>query len=223
MSEGLSRPGKVSAVSTTDAGRTQQPEQGAPREVVTPTTPPPDALPPQRHAEAPAPGTQLGQHYPMCFACGDQQPNGLHLKVFADEGVAVTAKFEVGPAHQGAPGLIHGGLLGLAFDEVMGSLHWMLRVPAVTGRLETDFLRPVPLGRTVYLSARCVGVHGRKLYHRAEGRLDGPDGEPVARAAALFVEVRLGHFAEHGRAEEVRAVLDRPEEHRMLHAFEVNP
>ncbi|MGH3415267.1 MAG: PaaI family thioesterase [Actinocrinis sp.] len=210
-------------MTTTDADQTQQPAPGAATAAATPTTPPADALPPQRHPEAPSPGTELGQHYPMCFACGEQQANGLHLKVFADEGVAVTAKFEVGPPHQGAPGLIHGGLLTLAFDEVMGAVHWMLRTPAVTGRLETDFLKPVPLGRTVYLSARCVGVHGRKLYHRAEGRLDGPDGQLVARAAALFVEVRLGHFAEHGRAEEVQAVLDRPDDHQMLRAFEVNP
>jgi len=192
--------------------------------VVTPTTPPPRAQLPQRHPEAPSPGTELGQHYPMCFACGDQQENGLHLKVVAAEGVAVTARFEVGPGHQGAPGLIHGGLLTLAFDEVMGAVHWMLRIPAVTGRLETDFLRPIPLGRAVYLSARCVGVDGRKIYHRAEGRLDGPDGELVARASALFVKVELGHFTKHGRTEEVQAVVDHPEEHRMLRAaFEVNP
>jgi acyl-coenzyme A thioesterase PaaI-like protein len=208
-------------VSRPDAS--QAAEQGAAPPAATPTTPPDDALPPRRHPEAPLPGAALGEHYPMCFACGQQQPNGLHLRVFAAQGVGVTADFEVGPAHQGAPGLIHGGLLSLAFDEVMGALHWMLRVPAVTGRLETDFLRPVPVGRTVHLSARCVGVHGRKLYHRAEGRLDGPGGELVARAAALFVEVRLGHFAEHGRAEEVQAVLDHPEEHQMLRAFEVNP
>lgn len=191
--------------------------------MVTPTTPPADARPPQRHPEAPPSGAELGQHYPLCFACGDQQPNGLHLRVFAAEGAAVTAEFEVGEAHQGAPGLIHGGLLTLAFDEVMGSLQWLLRIPAVTGRLETDFLKPVPVGRTVHFSASCVGVHGRKLFHRAEGRLDGPEGTLVAQAAALFVEVRLQHFTEHGRAEEVQAVLDNPDEHRMLRAFEVNP
>jgi len=190
---------------------------------VTPTTPPPDARPPQRHPEAPPPGTELGQHYPMCFACGDQQPYGLHLKVSAAEGVAVTAEFEVGPGHQGAPGLIHGGLLTLAFDEVIGALHWLMQIPAVTGRLETDFLKPVPLGRTVHISARCIGVHRRKLYHRAEGRLDGPDGELVARSAALFVQVELEHFTKHGRAQEVREVLDHPESYEALRAFEVNP
>ena len=209
-------------MSRPDARQSSGPD-AAPPVPVTPTTPPPDAQPAERHPEAPAPGVQLGQHYPLCYACGDQQPNGLHLKVSAAEGVAVTAQFEVGPLHQGAPGLIHGGLLTLAFDEVIGALHVLTLTPAVTGRLETDFLRPVPVGRTVHIAARCVGVQGRKFYHRAEGRLDGPDGELVARAAALFVKVELSHFTKHGRAEEVRQVLDHPEDHRLLHAFEVNP
>ena len=209
-------------MSRPDASQSAAPDVVPPLPV-TPTTPPADARTPQRHPEAPPPGTELGQHYPMCYACGDQQPTGLHLKVFAAEGVAVTAEFEVGTGHQGAPGLIHGGLLSLAFDEVMGAVHWMLRHPAVTGRLETDFLKPVPVGRTVHISARCVGVHGRKLYHRAEGRLDGPDGELVARAAALFVGVELEHFTKHGRAEEVQLVLDHPEDYTLLRAFEVNP
>jgi acyl-coenzyme A thioesterase PaaI-like protein len=208
-------------VSTPDASR-QGPAAPA-AAPVTPTTPPPDADEPRRHAEAPPPGTLLGQHYPMCFACGDQQPDGLHLKVTAGEGVSVSAEFEVGTGHQGAPGLIHGGMLTLAFDEVIGSVQQLLRTPAVTGRLETDFLRPIPVGRTVHISARCVGVRGRKLYHVAEGRLDAPDGELVARAAALFVQVGLEHFTKHGRAEEVRQVIDDPETFRTLHAFEVNP
>jgi len=135
----------------------------------------------------------------------------------------VTAEFEVAPAHQGAPGLIHGGLLATAFDEVMGAVSWMLHVPAVTGRLETDFVKPVPVGRTVHFSAWCVGRAGRKLYHRAEARLDGPGGLLVAKAAALFVTVKLEHFTSNGRAEEVQAVLEDPQTYRSLKAFELNP
>jgi acyl-coenzyme A thioesterase PaaI-like protein len=194
-----------------------------PPQAAGPTVPPPDARAPLRHPEAPAPGTDLGPHYPQCFACGDEQPNGLHLRVIAADGVAVTAEFEVGAEHQGAPGLIHGGLLALAFDEALGSVNWMLRVPAVTGRLETDYLQPVPVGRTVYIRAWCEAVHGRKLYHRAEGRLDGPEGELVARSGALFVQVGIEHFTKHGREDEVRAVLERPEQFRTRRAFEVNP
>ena len=189
-----------------------------------PTDPPADAvLLPERHPEAPQPGEGLGTHYPQCFGCGEERPEGLHLRIEAGEGVSVTAKFAVAAAHQGAPGLIHGGLLATAFDEVMGSVSWLLRVPAVTGRLETDFLKPVPVGRVVHFRAWCAGRAGRKLYHRAEARLDGPEGQLVAKAAALFVAVGLEHFVSNGRAEDVQAVLEDPGGPRSLKAFELNP
>lgn len=188
-----------------------------------PTDPPAEAVLPPRHPDAPEPGAGLGTHYAQCFGCGEDRPEGLHLRIEAGEGVSVAAKFEVAPAHQGAPGLIHGGLLATAFDEVMGSVSWMLRIPAVTGRLETDFVKPVPVGRVVHFKAWCVGQAGRKLYHRAEARLDRPDGLLVAKAAALFVSVGLEHFVTNGRTEEVRAVLDDPQRYRSLKAFELNP
>ena len=188
-----------------------------------PTTPPPGAAEPVRHADAPEPGADLGPHYSHCFGCGDHLTNGLHLQVFAAEGVAVSAQFEVTEAHQGAPGLAHGGLLACAFDEALGSVNWLLRSPAVTARLETDYLRPVPVGSVVHITARCVAVAGRKVYLRAEGRIDGPDGELVARAAALFIQVKLTHFTTHGRAEEVETVLSDPNQYRSLRAFEINP
>jgi acyl-coenzyme A thioesterase PaaI-like protein len=190
---------------------------------ISPAAPPADVLAPHRHPDAPAPGTELGPHYPQCFGCGDEQPKGLHLRVFAGEEVSVCAEFEVTAAHQGAPGLAHGGLLACAFDEALGSLNWMLRTPAVTGRLETDYLKPVPVGSVVHIIAWCVGTKGRKLYHRAEGRLGGPEGELVARANALFIDVGVEHFTKHGRAEEVEAVLADLDQHRTLRAFEVNP
>jgi hypothetical protein len=81
----------------------------------------------------------------------------------------------------------------------------------------------VPVGRVVHFRAWCVGRAGRKLYHRAEARLDGPEGLLVAKAAALFVSVQLEHFTSNGRPEEVQAVLDDPETYRSLKAFELNP
>ena len=189
-----------------------------------PTDPPVDAAVPPRHPESPQPGQALGSHYAQCFGCGEDRTDGLNLRVEAGEGVSVTAAFEVTAAHQGAPGLIHGGLLAAAFDEVMGSVNWLVRIPAVTGRLETDYLRPVPVGRVVHLRAWCVGMAGRKLYYRAEARLDDPaDGQLVAKAAALFVAVKLEHFVNNGRSEEVQAVLDDPQGFRSLTAFEINP
>lgn len=186
-------------------------------------TPPPDAAAPRRHPDAPAPGEVLGAHYDQCFGCGEAQPHGLHVQARAGDGVSVTAEFTVQPAHQGAPGLAHGGVLATALDETLGSLAWLLQTIAVTGRLETDFVRPVPVGSTLFLDARVTAVAGRKIYATATGRIGAPDGPVAVRADALFVEVKLEHFTNNGRPEEVNAAMADPDQVRVARAFEVNP
>lgn len=190
---------------------------------ISPLTPPADAVPPVRHPEAPAPGEPLGTHYEQCFGCGGDQPHGLRLAARAGEGVSITAEFTVRPAHQGAPGLAHGGVLTTALDESLGSLTWLLRTIAVTGRLETDFVAPVPVGTALFLRAEVTAVAGRKIYARAEGRIGGPDGPLAVRAKALFIEVKVDHFIDHGRSEEIEAAMADPDQIRRARAFEVNP
>jgi acyl-coenzyme A thioesterase PaaI-like protein len=188
-----------------------------------PTMPPDDAVLPPRHPDAPAPGQPIAAHYRWCVGCGDDHPSGLHMQVIAGEGLSLTATFEVTDHHQGAPGLAHGGMLALAFDEALGALNWLLRRPAVTGRLETDFRRPVPVGETLHIRAEITGVSGRKVFTRAEGRLGSTDGPLAVTAAALFVIVGLEHFVDHGRPADVaaaqrdRGILD------LGDRFEVNP
>lgn len=106
----------------------------------------------------------------------------------------LTGQFTVTDQHQGAPGLAHGGILALAFDEALGKLMWLLRAPAVTARLETDFMRPVPMGSTLFIKAQILGQDGRKVYSWAEGRLDSLDGPVALQATALYVIVTMEHF-----------------------------
>lgn len=185
--------------------------------------PPADAVAPERHPDAPAPGEPVGSHYEHCFGCGAGQSHGLHLQARAGDGVSITAEFTVRPEHQGAPGLAHGGILATALDETFGALNWMLRTMSVTGRLETDFLRPVPVGTTLHLRSEVTAVAGRKIYATATGRIGGPDGPVAVRGDALFIEVKVDHFTGHGRAQEVRAAMADPDQVRRARAFEVNP
>ncbi|AUG80012.1 Thioesterase [Kitasatospora sp. MMS16-BH015] len=190
---------------------------------VTPTTPPAEAVLPPRAPEAPAPGSPLGSHYDHCFGCGPQHPQGLQLRVTAGEGLDLTAEFTVRPAHQGGPGLAHGGLLVTALDETLGSLNWLLNAPAVTGRIETDFLAPVPVDTLLHLTARITGVHGRKVYSAAEGRLGGPDGPLAVRAQGLFIQVKLEHFTTHGRPEDIKRATDDRDLFERARAFDPSP
>ncbi len=130
--------------------------------------------------------------------------------------------------HQGAPGLAHGGLLAAAFDEALGAVTWLLRVPVVTVHLETDYRTPVPVGSVVEIEAECFAVAGRKVYSRAVGRiLSSKDpsavGTVAVEARAVFVSVPLEHFRTHGRASDIDAFVASSDREDVLHAFEVNP
>ena len=121
------------------------------------------------------------------------------MRVTAGVEVRVSAEFQVGELHQGAPGLAHGGVLAAVFDEVLNYLVWMGREPAVTAGLATQFRRPVPVGSRIHIVADCLGVSGRKVFGRATGRLGSLDGDLAVQAAALFLTVPLSHFAtRHG-------------------------
>ena len=188
-----------------------------------PTTPPPDAVLPERNPNAPAPGQPIPSHYTRCFVCGDDHDAGLRLDVVAGEGLSLTGTFTVSEHHQGAPGLAHGGLLTAAFDDALGSLNWLLSAPAVTGRLETDFRRPVPVGSTLHIEARVVGVKGRKVFTKAVGRLGAPDGPVALTAAALFIQVPIEHFTSNGRPEDVEKAREDRAVRRSVENLEVNP
>ena len=188
------------------------------------TTPPSGATIPERHPLSPKTGTQIPSHFKHCFGCGELHPTGLHLVAHVGEGADITAEFKVSENHQGAPGLAHGGLLSLAFDEALGKLMWLLRAPAVTARLETDFLKPVPMGSTLYITAEIAGQVNRKVYTRAEGHLESFDGPVAVRAAALFVIVPMKHFLENAPEHYIKHLREHPELLAFVDPdFEINP
>lgn len=137
----------------------------------------------------------LPSHYEHCFGCGGEHPTGLHLRMEgADRRVRGT--FEVKDDHQGAPGLAHGGIVAAALDEGMGYLLWLVESPAVTARLEVDFLRPVPVGAHLELEAWVDREQGRRIHTSIVGRIDG---KPAVRGKALYIKVGIEHFVPHAR------------------------
>jgi acyl-CoA hydrolase len=145
------------------------------------------------------------------------------MRVEAGEGLSVLGRFAITEDHQGAPGLAHGGVLSLAFDEVLGYLTFLIGRPAVTARLQTSFTRPVPVGSTLFINAQVTGMSNRKLYTEASGCLDAADGPLAASASALFVTVPLEHFVRHGRREDIDRVVADPDRVSISSTFEVNP
>lgn len=170
-----------------------------------PIAPPVDAPVPVPPPGAPGPGDPTREHYPHCRGCSDVV-GGLRIRSWVeDDGHVVRSRFAVGPEHQGAPGILHGGLLTAAFDEAMGSAYTLHVEAAVTARLETDFRAPVPVGTTLWLRSRVDAHVGRKVYVGSTAHLDDPDGPVAGTARALFLAVDETHFFRHGREEDLAA------------------
>jgi acyl-coenzyme A thioesterase PaaI-like protein len=137
-------------------------------------------------------GDALPVHNDSCMLCGPSSPSSPLLEPFR-----VVAPGEVGTSvrfddrHQGAPRYAHGGMVAALLDDACGYVSFLVVRMFVTAHLEVDYRRPVILGETYDVRARCVGIDGRKVDLRAE-LLEGD--EVVAEASGLFVTVELEHF-----------------------------
>lgn len=127
--------------------------------------------------------------YPMCFACGKENPIGLKMD-FACEGGLTICDFWPRPEHQGYPDRLHGGIVAALLDEVLFYATIGSGTMATTAKLEIRYRRPVPLGQQVRLVGQIVRDRGRSLQARAELRL--ADGALAAEASGLFMKLPRG-------------------------------
>ena len=122
-----------------------------------------------------------------CFACDPGNPVGLRLAfVHDDEADLVTADFTLGPAYQGAPRFVHGGLLLAILDEAMA---WaaiaVARRFAVSRTSKASFRRPVMIDVSHRVEALVEERDESSVSARA--RILDPDGKRCAQASARLV------------------------------------
>ena len=128
---------------------------------------------------------RLYEHY--CFACGRQNPLGLHMR-FERDGDGVLARYTPRPEDCGFPGVFHGGVLVTLLDEAMAwAMYAGARTLGVTATMETRYRRAARLDEQLTVRARVVRARGRRIF--VEATLDAPGGERVAEATALFLRL----------------------------------
>jgi uncharacterized protein (TIGR00369 family) len=127
----------------------------------------------------------------LCFGCGADNPQGLHLHFDIDSAdpanITAAATVNLSSLHQGPPGYIHGGIIATLMDEVMSKLNRPLNLIAMTRHLAVDYLRPAPLGIPLALVGHHISRQGRKIHHAAE--LRHPDGTILAQAKGFFLAI----------------------------------
>jgi acyl-coenzyme A thioesterase PaaI-like protein len=122
----------------------------------------------------------------QCFACGDDNPIGMHLEGIRREGDEVRATLRPRPEFQSYPGMLHGGLLATALDEMMGYAAILLAGAwNATARMEVRFRSPVPYDAAVELVGGVAQARSGRV--RAWARLHLPDGRVGAESTGLLV------------------------------------
>jgi uncharacterized protein (TIGR00369 family) len=126
----------------------------------------------------------------FCFACGQDNPGGMHLKFAADQtGKQFVCRFRLSKRYTGPPGHCHGGIIATILDDAMSKLNRLFEAPAATSKMTVEYLRPVPLNRPLEVRSRSMGRRGRRLTHLAEIRDE--KGTVLARSRGVFII--LGH------------------------------
>ena len=89
-----------------------------------------------------------------------------------------------GPAYEGPPGHVHGGLIAAMFDELLGFAQLS---PGFTAYLHVNYRRPTPLETPLTLVAWVDSIDGRKRIVRGECR---SGDELLTDAEGLFIAPR---------------------------------
>jgi uncharacterized protein (TIGR00369 family) len=83
---------------------------------------------------------------------------------------------------------LHGGIIATLLEEAMSKAVRARGLTAMTGRMEIDYVRPVPSGAPLRMEGRIVRSEGRK--HWTEARILNARGTALAEGKGLFIEVR---------------------------------
>jgi uncharacterized protein (TIGR00369 family) len=123
-----------------------------------------------------------------CFGCGGGNDFGMKLtfEVNRETGRA-SGRFLLGPRYGGGAGFVHGGVIAVLLDEVMGKISKLSEERAVTAELNIEYRKPVPTDREIVVSGWQEGEKGRNRFRI--GEIHDVQGNLLARGRGRFVVV----------------------------------
>jgi uncharacterized protein (TIGR00369 family) len=102
------------------------------------------------------------RHTPGCFGCSHDNAQSLGIvNTTIDDGVESRVRF--GREHEGAPGLVHGGLLALLLDEAMGSIPVDVHRVRLTAEMNVRYRRPTHVDIDLICRARAGETSGDRF------------------------------------------------------------
>lgn len=124
----------------------------------------------------------------ICFGCGQENEVGLKLKLrFDDDTKTAYGEFAAHELLEGAPNIIHSGIVATILDETMITVNKYLEIMAITSELTIRYLQPAFISENLYIRGWFVKKSKRVIENRAE--IENEMGKIVARAKGKYIEV----------------------------------
>jgi hypothetical protein len=114
---------------------------------------------------------------------GESNPVAAPLRLWR-AGELTRGEATYGAAYEGPPGIVHGGIVAGAFDELLGMAQVASGFAGFTGTLTVKMRAPTPLGTRIDYEGGVDRVDGRKIH--AWGRSTADD-KLVGEAEAIFI------------------------------------
>ena len=119
-----------------------------------------------------------------CFACGPENPIGLHLEFSAD-GDEVVSRTTLQPESQGWKDVAHGGIVMALLDEAMAHAAGLAGHRGMTASVNVRFRKPVPIGSPIELRGKVMWQRRNVL--GLEASVLDEHGTTLAHADGHFV------------------------------------
>jgi len=143
------------------------------------------AGPGRRLRAQPDPVGHPQEFFPTSPVIGFANPVAPPVVVEAVDGeLRGTAYFDY--QYEGPPTCVHGGVIAMVFDEMLGAANIMAGSPGMTGTLTIRYRKPTPLRTPLRLEARFMGREGRKI--RTYGAIFH-EQTLTAEAEGIFIEL----------------------------------
>jgi acyl-coenzyme A thioesterase PaaI-like protein len=148
-------------------------------------------------------GNRVGSDFPcssparkvaVCEACRRQGycRLGIDVECFDAEAGIFHVGLHCPTDHEGGPEVAHGGWTASVLDEVLGFVPIHHGALVVTGRLEVEYVKPVPITRPLIADAQLERREGRRWFVHGELRL-ASTGAVLAMATGIWVEPDARH------------------------------
>ena len=135
----------------------------------------------------PGPGADPMEFFPYSPVIGVLNPVSPPLHFRVEEG-EIRAQGVMEAAYNGPPGAVHGGMVALVLDELLGCVTVVNDRGGYTGTLTIRYLRPTPVGEPLEMRAWIDREEGRKTWARGEIQAGGVK---TAEAEGIFIRPQL--------------------------------